>query len=71
MSLNDCSIIGNNGDTSSDGCVDIWPYFAIIDVITQEQDRPIVLSKVIYLGSCLLPSPFELEVTIVLYHNRI
>jgi hypothetical protein len=39
-------------------------------VITQEQDRPIVLSKVKYLGSCLLPSPIELEVTIVFYHNR-
>jgi hypothetical protein len=39
-------------------------------MITQEQDRPIVMSKVKYLGSCLLPSPIELEVTIVLYHNR-
>ncbi len=39
-------------------------------MITQEQDRPIVVSKVRYLGSCLLPSPIELEATIVLYHNR-
>jgi hypothetical protein len=39
-------------------------------MITQEQDRPIVMSKVKYLGSCLLPSPIELEGTIVLYHNR-
>ena len=39
-------------------------------MITQEQDRPIVMSKVKYLGSCLLPSPIELEVTIVLYHDR-
>ena len=39
-------------------------------MITQEQDSPIVLSKVKYLGSCLLPSPIQLEVTIVLYHNR-
>ena len=39
-------------------------------MITQEQDRPIVVSKVKYLGSCLLPSPIEQEVTIVLYHNR-
>ena len=40
-------------------------------MITQEQDRPIIVSKVKYLGSCLLPSPIEQEVTIVLYHNRI
>jgi hypothetical protein len=39
-------------------------------MITQEQDRPIVVSKVKYIGSCLLPSPIEQEVTIVLYHNR-
>jgi hypothetical protein len=39
-------------------------------MITQEQDRPIVVSKVKYLGSCLLPSPIEQEITIVLYHNR-
>ncbi|HEX6282240.1 MAG TPA: hypothetical protein VFZ67_08430 [Nitrososphaera sp.] len=42
----------------------------IIDMIAQEQDRPIIVSKVKYLGSCLLPSPIELEATIVLYHNR-
>jgi hypothetical protein len=40
-------------------------------MITKEQDRPIIMSKVKYLGSCLLPSPIELEATIVLYHNRI
>jgi hypothetical protein len=40
-------------------------------MISQEEDLPIVASKVKYLGSCLLPSPIELEVTIVLYHNRI
>ncbi len=39
-------------------------------MITQEQDRPIVVSKAKYLGSCLLPSPIEQEITIVLYHNR-
>jgi hypothetical protein len=39
-------------------------------MISQEQDRPIIVSKVKYLGSSLLPSPIELEVTIVLYHNR-
>jgi hypothetical protein len=39
-------------------------------MITEEQDHPIVVSKVKYLGSCLLPSPIEQEVTIVLYHNR-
>ena len=39
-------------------------------MITQEHDRPIVVSKVKYLGSCLLPSPIELEATIVLYHDR-
>jgi hypothetical protein len=43
---------------------------AIIDMIAQEQDRPVIVSKVKYLGSCLLPSPIELEATIVLYHNR-
>jgi hypothetical protein len=40
-------------------------------MISQEQDHPIVVSKVRYLGSCLLPSPIELEATISLYHNRI
>jgi hypothetical protein len=39
-------------------------------MITQEQDHPIVVSKVRYLGSSLLPSPIELEATISLYHNR-
>src|SRR5215208_2959305 len=33
-------------------------------MIAQEQDRPIIVSKVKYLGSCLLPSPIELEATI-------
>ena len=40
-------------------------------MMAQKQDRPIIVSKVKYLGSCLLPSPIELETTIVLYHNRI
>jgi maltose-binding protein MalE len=40
-------------------------------MISQEQDRPIIMSKVKYLGSCLLPSPIEMEVTIVLYYNRV
>ena len=40
-------------------------------MISQEQDHPIVVSKVRYLGSCLLPSPIELDATISLYHNRI
>ena len=40
-------------------------------MISQEQDRPIVMSKVKYLGSCHLPTPIEQEVTIVLYYNRI
>ena len=39
-------------------------------MITEEQDRPIIVSKVKYFGSSLLPSPIELEATIVLYHNR-
>jgi hypothetical protein len=43
----------------------------IIDMIPQEQERPIIVSKVKHLGSCILPSPIELEATIVLYHNRI
>ena len=43
---------------------------AIIIMVAEEQDRPIIVSKVKYLGSSLLPSPIELEATIVLYHNR-
>jgi hypothetical protein len=43
---------------------------AIIHMIVQEQDRPIIVSKAKYLGSSLLPAPIELEATIVLYHNR-
>jgi hypothetical protein len=39
-------------------------------MIAEEQDRPIIVSKVKYLGSSLLPSPIEVEATIVLYHNR-
>jgi hypothetical protein len=42
----------------------------IIYLIAQEQERPVIVSKVKYLGSCLLPSPIELEATIVLYHDR-
>jgi hypothetical protein len=39
-------------------------------MIAEEQDRPIIVSKVKYLGSSLLPSPIELEATIMLYHDR-
>jgi hypothetical protein len=39
-------------------------------MISEEQDRPIIVSKVKYLGSSLLPSPIELEATIALYHNN-
>ena len=42
----------------------------IIYMIAQEQERPVIVSKVKYLGSCLLPSPIELEATIMLYHDR-
>ena len=42
----------------------------IIYMIAQEQERPVIVSKVKYLGSCLLPSPIELGATIVLYHDR-
>ena len=42
----------------------------IIYMIAQEQERPVIVSKVKYLGSCHLPSPIELEATIVLYHDR-
>ena len=42
----------------------------IIYMIAQEQERPVIVSKVKYIGSCLLPSPIELEATIVLYHDR-
>jgi hypothetical protein len=40
-------------------------------MISEEQDRPIIVSKVKYLGSSLLPSPIGLEATIALYRNRI
>ena len=39
-------------------------------MISQEQDPPLIVSKVKYLGSCLLPSPIEMEATIELYCNR-
>ncbi len=39
-------------------------------MIAEEQDRPILVSKAKYLGSSLLPSPIEQEVTIILYSNR-
>ncbi len=45
-------------------------YNTIVIMIAEEQDRPIIVSKAKYLGSSLLPSPIEQEVTIVLYHNR-
>jgi len=40
-------------------------------MIAEEQERPIMVSKVKYLGSSLLPSPIGLEATILLYLNRI
>ncbi len=40
-------------------------------MIAEEQDRPVIVSKAKYLGSSLLPSPIEVEATIVLYHDRI
>jgi hypothetical protein len=40
-------------------------------MITEEQDRPVIVSKAKYLGSSLLPSPIEVETTIVLYRDRI
>jgi hypothetical protein len=40
-------------------------------MITEEQDRPVIVSKAKYLGSSLLPSPIEVEDTIVLYRDRI
>jgi hypothetical protein len=42
-----------------------------IVMITEEQDRPVIVSKAKYLGSSLLPSPIEVETTIVLYRDRI
>ena len=39
-------------------------------MISQEQVPPIIVSKVKYLGSCLLPSPIEMEATTELYCNR-
>jgi|SRR5918996_746938 hypothetical protein len=41
-----------------------------IFMIAQEDERPLIVSKVKYIGSCLLPSPIELEASIVLYHDR-
>jgi hypothetical protein len=49
---------------------DYLSYDANIDMIAQEPDRPIIVSKVKYLGYCLLPSPIELEATIILYYTR-
>ncbi|MFL6490562.1 MAG: hypothetical protein ACJ70M_03585 [Nitrososphaera sp.] len=49
---------------------DYLSYDTIIDMIAQKPDRPIIVSKVKYLGSCNLPSPIELEATIMLYYNR-
>ena len=40
-------------------------------MIAEEHERPIMVSKVKYLGSSLLPSPIGLEATILLYLNRI
>lgn len=40
-------------------------------MIDGEQDRPVIVSKAKYLGSSLLPSPIEVEATIVLYRDRI
>ncbi len=40
-------------------------------MIAEEQDRPVIVSKAKYLGSSLLPSPIEVEATIVLYRDRI
>ncbi|MDQ4101550.1 MAG: hypothetical protein M3115_05125 [Thermoproteota archaeon] len=42
-----------------------------IVMIAEEQDRPVIVSKGKYLGSSLLPSPIEVETTIVLYRDRI
>ena len=41
-----------------------------IFMIAQEDERPLIVSKVKYIGSCLLPSPIELEASIVVYHDR-
>ena len=40
-------------------------------MIAKEQNRAIFVSRVKYLGSCLLPSPIELDGRIVLYHDKI
>src|ERR687886_2711889 len=40
-------------------------------MIAQEQNGAIIVSKVKYLGSCLPPSPIELEGTIALYPDEI
>ena len=44
---------------------------AIVIMIAEEHERPIMVSKVKYLGSCLLPSPMGVETTIMLYLNSI
>ncbi len=38
-------------------------------MVPREQDHPLIVSKVKYLGSCLLPCPLEHEATIGLYHD--
>lgn len=40
-------------------------------MIAEEQNSAKFVSRVKYLGSCLLPSPIELEGTIVLHQDRI
>jgi hypothetical protein len=39
--------------------------------MSEEKEQPIIVSKGRYLGSSLLPSPIESDVTIVLYRGRI
>jgi len=38
--------------------------------MSEEQERPIIMSRAKHLGSSLMPSPLELDVTIVLYLKR-
>jgi hypothetical protein len=39
--------------------------------MSEEKEQPIIVSKCRYLGSSLLPSPVESDVTIVLYPDRL
>ena len=44
--------------------------YDISNRMSEEKEQPIIVSRCKYLGSSLLPSPVESDVTIVLYRDR-